>query len=83
MSEETFKLSFAKYLELSFYPQQLLRRDRLCEHDAHQDHVRFWMYNRITFQIIVDVVELKDIVLPQLHLKVQLPLCLISHDVDD
>lgn len=71
MSDETYHLSMAKYLELSFYRQNLLRRDRVCEHDAHQDHVRFCMFHRITFQIIVDPIELRDVVLPPLKLKVR------------
>ena len=71
MSEETYRISFAKYLELSFYPQDFVRRDANCQHNSHTDHVRFWMFNRITFQITVDPIELRNIVSPPLLLKIK------------
>lgn len=70
MSEETYRFSLAKYLELCFYPQDFVRRDKSCEHNSHTDHVRFWMVNnRITFQITVDSVEIRNIIAPPLVLK--------------
>ncbi|KAL8278325.1 hypothetical protein RQP46_009217 [Phenoliferia psychrophenolica] len=71
MSEETYRLSFAKYLELCFYPQDLVRADGACTHNGHLDHVRFWMYRGITCQIIVEKVDLLNIVAPPLALRIK------------
>ena len=71
MSEETFRISFAKYLELCFYPQDFVRRDPNCQHNSHTDHVRFWMLDRIAFQITLDPIELRNIVSPPLRLKIK------------
>lgn len=71
MSEETYRMSFAKYLELSFYPDYLTRNDGRCEHTAHGAHTRYWGYRGITLQIVVDRVPLSTIVAPPLVLKIK------------
>lgn len=70
MSAETYRFSLAKYLELCFYPQDFVRRERGCEHNSHTDHVRFWMVDqRITCQITVERIDLRGIVGPRRTLR--------------
>ncbi|KAI5477182.1 1-phosphatidylinositol-3-phosphate 5-kinase [Pseudohyphozyma bogoriensis] len=71
MSEDTYRLSFGKYLELCFYPQDLFRADRRCEHNAHLDHVRYWSFRGITFQITVETIDLRNVIPPPLGLKIK------------
>ncbi|KAJ2723869.1 Mitochondrial distribution and morphology protein 12 [Coemansia sp. Benny D115] len=40
MSDETWRYSFGKYLETTFYNVPLPPRASMCPHDTHQDHVR-------------------------------------------
>ncbi|KAM0753044.1 hypothetical protein T439DRAFT_188475 [Meredithblackwellia eburnea MCA 4105] len=71
MSEETYRLSFGKFLELCFYPLNLIRADGMCTHNSHLDHVRFWMYRGITLQITVEDVDILNIVAPPLSLRIR------------
>ncbi|SCZ98276.1 BZ3500_MvSof-1268-A1-R1_Chr7-1g09080 [Microbotryum saponariae] len=64
MSPEAYRLSFAKYLELSFYPHRLQRTDQVCQHNGHSDHVRYIMCRSITFTISMETIELRDVVAP-------------------
>ncbi|KAJ1901154.1 Mitochondrial distribution and morphology protein 12 [Kickxella alabastrina] len=40
MSDASWRYSFGKYLETTFYNAPLLPRALLCPHDMHRDHVR-------------------------------------------
>ncbi|KAI9502783.1 hypothetical protein BX070DRAFT_235203 [Coemansia spiralis] len=40
LSDETWRYSFGKYLETTFYNDTLRPRACICPHDAHQDYVR-------------------------------------------
>lgn len=43
ISDDTWSLSFAKYLELRFYAGVYSRRDTdICEHSLHHDHVQYF-----------------------------------------
>lgn len=71
MSEETYKFSFGKYLELCFYPEGLVQSENGCEHTAHSDHVRFWMYRGMSIQITTEEIPLLNVVLPPLSLRIK------------
>ncbi|KAK4700951.1 hypothetical protein P7C70_g5290, partial [Phenoliferia sp. Uapishka_3] len=69
MSEETYRLSFGKYLELCFYPKDLIRGDMACWHNGHVDHVRYMSFRGITSQVSVEEVDLLNIAAPPLGLR--------------
>lgn len=71
MSEETTRMSFAKYLELSFYSEEgLIRNDGKCIHQGRQEMLRFWYWKGISTRISMDRIEVKSVLLP--HRTVQI-----------
>ncbi|KAJ2470437.1 Mitochondrial distribution and morphology protein 12 [Coemansia sp. RSA 2322] len=42
MSDESWRYSFGKYLETTFYNDALVPRACVCPHDIHRDYVRFF-----------------------------------------
>jgi 1-phosphatidylinositol-3-phosphate 5-kinase len=65
MSENTWKYSFAKYLELTFWSTSLHPRADLCPHDIHRDHVRYFGLNNVAIQIQYDTVQLYEVTVPR------------------
>ncbi|KAF2819943.1 hypothetical protein CC86DRAFT_374663 [Ophiobolus disseminans] len=65
MSEWSWKYSFAKYLELTFWSTQLHPRADLCSHDIHKDHVRYFGYNNVALRIQYDAVPLYEVTVPK------------------
>lgn len=70
MSDEMYRLSFGKYLELTFCGR-LLRADGLCAHDAHTDHIRYWMHSGISMRIVPEYIALRNVVAPPRVLKIR------------
>jgi len=65
MSENTWKYSFGKYLELTFWSTALHPRAHACPHDIHRDHVRFFGFNNVLIRIQYDPVILHEIIVPK------------------
>ncbi|KAF9699202.1 hypothetical protein EKO04_003157 [Ascochyta lentis] len=65
MSEWTWKYSFAKYLELTFWSTQLHPRTNGCPHDIHKDHVRYFGYNNVALRIQYDAVPMYEVIVPR------------------
>ncbi|KAI9743600.1 MAG: 1-phosphatidylinositol-3-phosphate 5-kinase [Claussenomyces sp. TS43310] len=65
MSESTWKYSFGKYLELSFWSSELRLRAGICPHDLHRDHLRYFGYRNIAMRIHYDPIDLLEIVVPR------------------
>lgn len=65
MSENTWKYSFGKYLELTFWSTALHPRAHACPHDIHRDHVRFFGFNNVVIRIQYDPVILHEIIAPK------------------
>ncbi|KAH6620502.1 hypothetical protein C7974DRAFT_399858 [Boeremia exigua] len=65
MSEWTWKYSFAKYLELTFWSTQLHPRSGVCSHDIHKDHVRYFGYNNVALRIQYDPVPMYEVIVPR------------------
>lgn len=68
MSVSTWKYSFGKYLELSFWSRCV--RSSLqneCPHDHQKDHVRFfyYLYRDIAVRIHYDPIDLFEIIVPR------------------
>lgn len=65
MSDSTWKYSFGKYLELSFYSKNLHARAGVCPHDLQRDHLRFFGYKDIALRIHYDTINLLEIIVPR------------------
>lgn len=65
MSHNTWKYSFAKYLELTFWSTELHPRTVACPHDIHKDHVRFFGLNNLALRIQYDPVPLYEVIVPR------------------
>jgi 1-phosphatidylinositol-3-phosphate 5-kinase len=65
MSENTWKYSFAKYLELTFWGTDLYPRAHTCPHDVHKDHVRYFGFRNKAVQIQYDTIQLYEIISPR------------------
>ncbi|KAF2664945.1 hypothetical protein BT63DRAFT_428901 [Microthyrium microscopicum] len=65
MSDNTWKYSFGKYLELTFWSTALHPRAHACPHDIHRHHVRFFGFNNVAVRIQYDSIQLYDIVVPR------------------
>ncbi|AEO70229.1 uncharacterized protein THITE_2121365 [Thermothielavioides terrestris NRRL 8126] len=68
MSVSTWKYSFGKYLELSFWSQGLqLNPQAECPHDHQKDHIRFfyYLYRDIAVRVHYDPIDLYEIVVPR------------------
>lgn len=65
-----YHASFGKYLELSFYSNYLGSRALPCEHNLHSDHIRFLCWRNVALRVIVDPIEVSDVVVPPLRLRV-------------
>jgi 1-phosphatidylinositol-3-phosphate 5-kinase len=65
MSENTWKYSFGKYLELTFWSTPLHPRANVCPHDIHRDHVRYFGFNNVAIRVQFDIIELHEIIVPR------------------
>lgn len=65
MSEDTWKYSFAKYLELSFWCKNLHARAGVCPHDLHRDHLRYFGFKDVALRIHYDKINLLEIIVPR------------------
>ena len=65
MSAQTWKYSFAKYLELSFWSSHLHPRAGLCKHDIHRDFLRCFGYQDTVVRVQYDPIDIYDVVVPK------------------
>ncbi|KAK3329470.1 hypothetical protein B0H66DRAFT_26367 [Apodospora peruviana] len=68
MSVSTWKYSFGKYLELSFWSKGLkLNPQTGCPHDHQKDHVRFfyYLYGDIAVSVHHDPIDLYEVIVPR------------------
>ena len=68
MSASTWKYSFGKYLELSFWSADLHARAGICPHDLHRDHLRYFGYKDFALRIRYDPIDLLEIIVPRLRI---------------
>nr|CAD7586824.1 unnamed protein product [Timema genevievae] len=66
MSEDTWALSFAKYLELRFYGHMYTRRERdtTCNHSLHHDHFQYFSMKNIVVSFKYTSVVVWEVSLP-------------------
>ena len=65
MSHSTWKYSFGKYLELSFWCRGLQMHGAECPHDHQKDHIRYFHYRGSTVRVHYDPIDLLEIVGPR------------------
>ena len=65
MSESTWKYSFGKYLELSFWSGPLRSRSGVCPHDQRHDHLRYFGFRDVAIRIHYDPIDLLEIIVPR------------------
>ncbi|GAP84255.1 putative phosphatidylinositol-4-phosphate 5-Kinase [Rosellinia necatrix] len=71
MSRSTWKYSFGKYLELSFWSRgtHLVRDESLggwnCPHDHHRDHIRYFGLEDKIIRVHYDPIDLLEIIVPR------------------
>ncbi|KAF9502172.1 hypothetical protein BDN71DRAFT_13186 [Pleurotus eryngii] len=72
VSEEMQRYSFAKFLELHFYPADVkLVLGAGCEHNIYQHHIRYFASNGMTLRFQTDPVVLHEIVYPPVRIRVR------------
>lgn len=65
MSENSWKYSFAKYLELCFWSSNIRARAGICPHDLRRDHLRYFGFRDIAVRFHYDRIDLLEIVVPR------------------
>lgn len=65
MSENTWKYSFGKYLELSFWSSDMQARADICPHDLHREHLRYFGYRDMALRVHYDPITLLEIIVPR------------------
>ena len=65
MSESTWKYSFGKYLELSFWSSELHARADICPHDLHRNHLRYFGFKDTALRVHYDPITLLEIIVPR------------------
>ncbi|KAG8741663.1 1-phosphatidylinositol-3-phosphate 5-kinase [Ceratobasidium sp. 414] len=72
LSEEAGRYSFAKFLELHFYPADvLLMHGAGCSHNIYQHHVRYFHLRGITVRFQTEKVTLYEVVFPPARMRVR------------
>jgi 1-phosphatidylinositol-3-phosphate 5-kinase len=65
MSDNTWKYSFGKYLELSFWSSELHARAGICPHDLHRDHLRYLGFKDMALRVQYDPITILEISVPR------------------
>ena len=68
MSDSTWKYSFGKYLELSFWSSGLQARAGICPHDLHRNHLRYFGFKDIALRLHYDPINLLEIIVPRVRI---------------
>jgi 1-phosphatidylinositol-3-phosphate 5-kinase len=72
VSEEMQRYSFAKFLELHFYPADVqLVQGAGCEHNIYRHHIRYFAKRGMTVRFQADPIILQEIVFPPMRIRVQ------------
>lgn len=68
MSESTWKYSFGKFLELSYYSDNLkCRPDIECSHNIIKDHIRYFQLRNLAVSFEYDEIMLNNVCPPQIQ----------------
>ncbi|XP_074154973.1 1-phosphatidylinositol 3-phosphate 5-kinase isoform X1 [Sminthopsis crassicaudata] len=88
LSNDSWSMSFAKYLELRFYGHQYTRRANVepCGHSIHHDYHQYFSYNQMVASFSYSPIRLLEVCVPfpKIYIKRQAPLKLsILQDLKD
>ncbi|KAJ7345305.1 hypothetical protein JRQ81_001255 [Phrynocephalus forsythii] len=77
LSNDSWSMSFAKYLELRFYGHQYTRRANAepCGHSIHHDYHQYFSYNQMVASFSYSQIRLLEVCVPhpKIYIKRQLP----------
>ncbi|GAB7366726.1 hypothetical protein MBLNU230_g0683t1 [Neophaeotheca triangularis] len=65
MSDNTWKYSFAKYLELSFWSEPLRPRAGVCGHNIYKDFLRCFGFQDLVVMVQYEPVEIYNVIVPR------------------
>lgn len=68
MSENSYRYSFGKWLELAFYAKNVTHRSGICPHDVYRYHVRYFGYDNWAVRFQYDSVDVLSLVVPDMRL---------------
>ena len=72
VSDEMQRYSFAKFLELYFYPADVqLVQGAGCQHNIYQHHIRYFASKGMTVRFQADPVVLHEVVYPPMRIRVR------------
>ena len=72
VSQEMQRYSFAKFLELHFYPADVqLVQGAGCLHNIYQHHVRYFAIKGMTVRFVTDPIVLHEVVYPPMRIRVR------------
>jgi 1-phosphatidylinositol-3-phosphate 5-kinase len=72
VSEDMQRYSFAKFLELHFYPADVqLVQGAGCEHNIYRHHIRYFAKRGMTVRFQADPITLHEIVFPPMRIRVR------------
>lgn len=72
VSQEMQRYSFAKFLELHFYPADVeLVQGAGCDHNIYQHHIRYFACRGMTVRFQADPVVIHEIVYPPMRIRVR------------
>lgn len=72
VSEEMQRYSFAKFLELHFYPADVqLVQGAGCQHNIYRHHIRYFANQGMTVRFQADPITLHEIVYPPMRIRVR------------
>ena len=65
MSINTWKYSFAKYLELSSWSRSLRARAGFCSHDVQKDHIRYFGFRDLAVRVHYEPINILEVLVPR------------------
>ncbi|KAK7063831.1 1-phosphatidylinositol-3-phosphate 5-kinase [Favolaschia claudopus] len=72
VSEEMQRYSFAKFLELHFYPADVkLVQGAGCQHNIYQHHIRYFATKGMTVRFQADPITIHEVVYPPIRVRVR------------
>ncbi|EPT03489.1 hypothetical protein FOMPIDRAFT_1058729 [Fomitopsis schrenkii] len=83
VSPEMQRYSFAKFLELHFYPADVqLVQGAGCQHNIYQHHIRYFAIRGMTVRFQADPITLHEIVYPPVRIRVRPETQLVIKNTD-
>ncbi|CAJ0854781.1 8398_t:CDS:10 [Entrophospora sp. SA101] len=84
MSDDAWKYSFGKYLELSFYQTELESCNENCQHDVFKDQEKCFAFNNLAIKFEYEAIKLMEVHAPPKHLyyKPEVHIRLKNQDLD-